>query len=340
MASADVTSVPKVPIGMDPRLPADFKAIEGSIPQSRLGWLRPTPADTPIEEIRRRLEEDEYVFVKGLLPREDVLETRRHYFSQFKNFDLLKPGTSHTDGIYNSDEDVSLHNGIGGGGPGADEELRALVDAHVQQPYLDFVAHPKLRGMVRDLMGWDEEVMLTRTMLRHNIPGGMSTGIHYDKLFLRGGDAFFLTAWVPIGDISPIGGGLFYLENGVELAKAIEEDFNQRARSFSMEEKISAFNSNMSATGVIGMDPMAFEEDSANFSEKKKAKTYRWLVANYEAGDVVFHHPYSIHSAGGNFDPGGRIRLSTDLRFYDKKDHESGGIDERWMKFWTPADGL
>lgn len=53
----------------------------------------------------------------------------------------------------------------------------------------------------------------------------------------------------------------------------------------------------MSATGVIGMDPMAFEEANAIFSEKKN---YGWLVANYEAGDVVFHHPYSIHSAGGN----------------------------------------
>ncbi len=54
----------------------------------------------------------------------------------------------------------------------------------------------------------------------------------------------------------------------------------------------------------------------------------------------MFHLPYSIHSAGANEDPEGRIRLSTDLRFYNKKNYDDGTIDQRWMKFWTPADGL
>lgn len=48
-------------------------------------------------------------------------------------------------------------------------------------------------------MGWKEHRILDRTMLRHNVPLGKGTGIHYDKLFLRGGEGFFLTAWVPIG---------------------------------------------------------------------------------------------------------------------------------------------
>ena len=69
--------------------------------------------------------------------------------------------------------------------------------------YLKFLEHSDLRGFVRDIMGWDKEVLLKRTMLRHNIPGGRSTGVHYDKLFLRHGDAFFLTAWVPLGMVSP-----------------------------------------------------------------------------------------------------------------------------------------
>lgn len=56
--------------------------------------------------------------------------------------------------------------------------------------------------MVRDIMDWKKELLLRRTMLRHNPPGGVSTGIHYDKLFMRDGDAFFLTAWVPLGDSS------------------------------------------------------------------------------------------------------------------------------------------
>ncbi|KIW82326.1 hypothetical protein Z517_05353 [Fonsecaea pedrosoi CBS 271.37] len=318
-------------------LPPTVGAIQGSIPQSMLGWLRETPSETPIEEIRRRLFEDEYVFVKGLVPRDDVLKMREHYFGQFKSLGLLKPDTDPVDGIYNMAEDISLHNGIGGGGPAGHDELEQLVKAHVQQPYLDFVAHPKLRAMVRNIMDWEEEVLVKRTMLRHNIPGGQSTGVHYDKLFLRGGHAFFLTAWVPIGDITATGGGLVYLEDSTNLGKAIEDDFEVRAKDFTVEEKISAFNRNMSATGVLSLDPMVFQQDNEHLARKTK---YHWLVADYEAGDVVFHLPYTIHTATANADPTGRIRLSTDLRFYDKKDVEASSTDQRWNKYWTPDDGL
>jgi phytanoyl-CoA hydroxylase len=318
-------------------LPREVRGIQGSIPQSMLGWLRETPADTSIGEIRRRLFADEYVFVKGLIPRNDVLGLRQHYFSQFESSTLLQPGSAAVDGIYNSGEDPALHNGIGGGEPTAVDELQRLVDAHVQTPYLEFVAHPKLRGMVRDLMQWDEEVLVKRTMLRHNIPGGQSTGVHYDKLFLRGGDAFFLTAWVPIGDTKATGGGLVYLEDSTGLGKSIEDDFYARAANFTLEEKISAFNRNMTATGVLSTDPLMFQRDNEHLSKKT---SFRWLVANYEAGDVVFHLPYTIHTAAANDDPVGRIRLSTDLRFYSKKDVEAGVTDERWNKYWTPGDGL
>ncbi|EXJ75082.1 uncharacterized protein A1O5_01778 [Cladophialophora psammophila CBS 110553] len=269
-------------------LPPNVRAIQGSIPQSMLGWLRETSSEAPIEEIRRRLFEDEYVFVKGLLPRDDVLKTREHYFSQFKSLGLQKPDTDPMDGIYNMAEDISLHNGIGGGGPIGTEELQRLVKAHVQQSYLDFVAHPKLREMVRIIMGWEEEILAKRTMLRHNIPGGQSTGVHYDKLFLRGGDAFFLTAWVPIGNVTATGGGLVYLEGSTNLGKAIEDDFKVCAKDFTLEEKVSAFNRNMSAAGVLSMDPMVFQQDHEHLAKQTK---FRWLVADFEAGDVVFHLP-------------------------------------------------
>lgn len=42
-----------------------------------IGFLRPTPVDTPIDEMRRRFEEDGYVWIKHLLPREDVLDMRQ-----------------------------------------------------------------------------------------------------------------------------------------------------------------------------------------------------------------------------------------------------------------------
>ncbi|RSL64127.1 hypothetical protein CEP53_004218 [Fusarium sp. AF-6] len=46
----------------------------------------------------------------------------------------------------------------------------------------------------------------------------------------------------------------------------------------------------------------------------------------YEAGDVVFHTPYTIHAGAKNKSPKGRVRVSTDLRFMDK----TKPYDERW----------
>lgn len=81
--------------------------------------------------------------------------------------------------------------------------METLISSHHLDDYLQFLDKPALRQMVCEITGWEKEILLRRTMLRHNPPGGVSTGIHYDKLFMRDGDAFFLTAWVPLGE-SPI----------------------------------------------------------------------------------------------------------------------------------------
>jgi hypothetical protein len=61
----------------------------------------------------------------------------------------------------------------------------------------------------------------------------------------------------------------------------------------------------------------------------------RWLVAGYEAGDMVIS-PYMIHAATVNTDAHGRLRLSTDIRYQARSD----AIDTRWTKHWAPDDHL
>lgn len=118
-----------------------------------------------------------------------------------------------------------------------------------------------------------------------------------------------------------------YLSDSEDLGKAIEDDFTSRAATLSDEERMSAFNVNMEKYGQLSQNASEF---SLAHGEK------RWLVANYEAGDVVFHNPFRIHTSTMNEDREGKIRLSTDLRFYLDGSH----LDKRWMKFWTPGDGL
>ena len=118
-----------------------------------------------------------------------------------------------------------------------------------------------------------------------------------------------------------------YIEGSSNLGKAMEKDFMERAKDLPEEERLSGFNRNMAANGQLAQDAKTFGEGKG-----------RWLTSNWEAGDVVFHNPYMIHGAVRNEDfQSGRIRLSTDLRFYE----EGSKMDERWMKrFWAPDDGL
>lgn len=129
-----------------------------------------------------------------------------------------------------------------------------------------------------------------------------------------------------------------YLEDSTELGKAMEADFMKRAETFTEEERINGFNANMARDGQLSHNVAELNEEieSGIWGGEKLKKRRRWLTADYEAGDIVFHNPYMVHGAQKNDDPLGRIRLSTDLRFY-----EEGMQDERWMKSaWAPDDGL
>ncbi|KAK3621005.1 hypothetical protein LTR56_023048 [Elasticomyces elasticus] len=183
-------------------------------------------------------------------------------------------------------------------------------------------------------MGWDKDVILKRALLRHNVPNGLSTSCHYDRIFLRaGGDP--LTAWVPIGDCTADGGGLMYLEGSTDVGKAMEADFMERTEHLTPEERIDRFNQNMARDGQLSHNVIELDADiKAKYSSSKRR---RWLGANHEAGHVIFHNPYMIHGAGKNEDPLGKIRLGTDLRYY----WEGSQVDERWMRdVWRLEDGL
>ena len=119
-----------------------------------------------------------------------------------------------------------------------------------------------------------------------------------------------------------------YLENSTTLGKGMEDEFMHMAKNLSHEERNNAFNKYMNKDGFLCHDAEEFR--------RAQAKESSWLVGDYEAGDVVFHNPYMIHAATKNEDKFGRIRLASDLRFYEK----GAALDERWMKLWRHDDGL
>lgn len=166
-----------------------------------------------------------------------------------------------------------------------------------------------------------------RKIIRYMKPGDTSTTpAHYDLTYLRSGTDKVCSSWIPLGDIPVEMGGLVYLEGSDYLGRKLEAKFAIKNADLSPEERIIAYNKNMTEGGWVGKDLAAMAEQFDS----------RWPIADYEAGDMVVHSPYMIHAATSNIDPQGRIRLSTDIRHQNVR-HE---IDARWNNHWALDDML
>jgi len=312
---------------------------DGPLEPEQVTRLRPSYPNEPIEELRKRYEDDGYLFLKGLFPREDVLKAREAYFKFLEPSGVLKEGTEPIEGIFDLSKDPQTFPGIGAGSTGKNERpggdkgklfVDLALQAHRKDWYTeDFCKHLSLSSFVAKFTGWGDNTMeFRRSLLRNNIPRTKAIGVHYDQIFLRYGDLSSLTAWCPMGDIEIDGGGLIYLENSHSIGEEMEAEFNEKAKAagFSEGEMKSAFNNNMLSNGLLSEEPAAFS----------KKYNRRWMVSSYDAGDVVFHRPFTIHASTINHSSRGVIRLATDLRFCDK----SRPYDKRWCNFFEAGDGV
>lgn len=303
-----------------------------------VGQLTPSSPDEPLDVLRQRYNENGYIYLKGLLPKASVLQAREAYFTHLSPSGVLKPGTQPVLGIFDCAKDCAAFPGIGAGAVGGNQRpggdagaifVDRALEAHTMDWYAEtFCKHPALVDFVREFSGWGASTLpIKRTLLRNNVPGTKAIGVHYDQIFLRHGEPTSITAWVPIGDVSVNGGGLIYLENGHTLGREQEERFTAAAMADGLteEEAKNAFNRNMMDTGLLDDGPARYAKRFGR----------RWLVADYEAGDVVLHTPFTvsrtvdtielgttliwtqIHASTTNHDPNHVIRLATDLRFVD-----------------------
>lgn len=198
-----------------------------------------------------------------------------------------------------------------------------IVDS---QEYEDFCTMPRLWGFYQEFLE-GRPYLHKRKIIRFTHPGSdHCTGGHYDLIYLRAGTNQFATSWIPLGDTPVEMGGLIYLEHSDALGRQLEAEFRLKSAHLPPEERISAYNRNMREGGWV----------STNLVEMADRFNSRWLIANYEVGDMVIHSPYMIHAATQNHDPLERIRLSTDIRFQQVTDD----IDQRWAKNWVPDDNL
>ena len=281
---------------------------------NRLGELVPTDPSIGVEAIRSLYHENGYVWLKRFLDPEVVNAFRGWVFSHLARGGLIAHG---------SDPMLGLSAGIGLDKGQVDRILMSLVRSVA---FEGFCAQPRLAGFMDEFLS-GISYLHKRKIMRFTQPGTTTaTAAHYDLVYLRGGTTRLVTAWIPIGDTPDDMGGLVYLEGSHTIGVRMEEEFARRSRDLSAEERVSAFNRNMTEGGWVSKDlpDMAERFDT------------RWLIADYEAGDVVLHSPYMIHASTTNQSASKRIRLSTDIRYQNVDDE----IDVRWGNHWSLGDML
>jgi ectoine hydroxylase-related dioxygenase (phytanoyl-CoA dioxygenase family) len=284
-----------------------------SLPE-RLGWLKPSDPDTAPSVLREQLESEGYIWLKGIFEKDLVLDLRRRYFSAFANTNLLAPGSDLVEGIYS----------------GEPYDKQAVSRIHHEflrwASYESFCYTPRLWQFYEALLG-GPVYLHKRKLVRLHTPGETATtGAHYDLTYLRGGTERVLSSFIPIGDIPVEMGGLIYLEGSHGYGRQVEAELSVKNASLSPEERISAYNRNMTDGGML-------TKDLPTLAERLNA---RWLAADYETGDMVIHTSYMIHAATINTSPEKRMRLSTDIRYQLVSD----AIDERWTNHVVPDDNL
>ncbi|MFO7634760.1 MAG: phytanoyl-CoA dioxygenase family protein [Caldilinea sp.] len=279
----------------------------------RLGWLTPTDPRKPMAALREQYRDQGYLWLKGVLDREEILSFRRHFFQSMAASGLLADDTDAVDGIAS--------------GEPANQDLynKLLMEFVRSAAYEAFCLQPRVRAFFEEFLQ-GAVYLHKRKIIRSTSPGGaFSTPAHYDLVYLRGGTDTVCTSWIPIGDIPVEMGGLVYLEGSDRVGRQMEAEFAAKNAGLSPEERISAYNKNMAEGGWV----------TKNLPDMADRFNTRWLMADYEVGDMMVHSAYMIHAATANMDAS-RMRLSTDIRYQRVRDE----IDARWANHWTIGDML
>jgi hypothetical protein len=230
------------------------------------------------EALRERMDEEGYLFFRGLLPRDEVLRARREILLQYAAIGELDPEAPLMDAIYSEDSAVGEVN------------LRAFSESvRSGLAYENVVLHPKLMAIYERLLDGEPRAYDMRWP-RFARPGE-GCGFHYDGPYMARGTKRLFSSWIPLGDIERVEGGLIVLEPSERQTRLLEGYANMDADKDKLE--------------WIGLDP----------EKLRKRFGGRWLGADYKAGDVLCFSMRTMHGALDNNSPIGRCRLSSDTRY-------------------------
>jgi len=279
------------------------------------GELRPSSdALSDTSELRRRFEQEGYLYLPGLLDHNRILDARLEALKKLEASGFLDPDFPLTDGVAHPDFSQSFMPALAQGNAPL---LKVLYDG----PMMDFYAR-FLDGPVRHF---------DYTWCRAKPPGDESaTRPHYDVVYMGRGTKRLHTSWTPLGDIPLRMGGLMILEGSHRL---------EEVKSTYGQLDVDVYCTNYPDAADIETGAKQWQNPNggtyANDAIATRTKFGgRWLTTDYEMGDVLIFSMYTMHASMDN--QTNRIRLSTDTRYQ----LASEPVDERWIGENPIAHGL
>lgn len=274
----------------------------------KVGLLRDSSdAANDFEELRRRADEDGYLYMKGYLDRELVLKARSGIVERLAESGALDPDHDPMEGVIK---------------PGADVGFKpefANNNEHVQR----LLYSGRLVEFYRNFFG--EEIRhYDFTWLRAMGPG-KGTNPHCDLPYMGRGTHQHRTCWLPYGDISYELGGLMVLEGSHKRMDLLENYVFRDVDTYcenKPEQKKRAEDGGWTFTGTLSHNPPVVRNKFGG----------RWLTTEFEAGDFLTFGMFLVHASCDNRTEN-RLRISSDSRYQ----RASEPIDERWVGINPPG---
>lgn len=284
------------------------------------------------DELWRRIEEDGYLFLKGLLNKGEVLAARQEVMNRLMAAGVLDKRYPAMMGIAAPKEEID------GRATGSFMPLMAR-----DNPALDKVIHegPMIRFYEFFLGG--PVRYFDYTWFRVKRPGiNTATTPHCDIVYMGRGTHNLFTSWIPYGDVPIDMGGLILLDGSHKLSElkatygATDVDLfcenegdardvvaaaKAEGRELTAEERTRI---HWNSTGSYSNDAVVARAELGG----------RWLTAHYEVGDILVFGMHMMHASADN--QSNQYRISSDTRYQ----LASEPADERWIGADPPAHGI
>lgn len=275
---------------------------------AHVGFMRETDARLAPEALREEMEESGYLLLRGILNPGKVLAARRRVLEQLHAAGQLYPGAPLMEGKFKPGTKLYFQPELAQKNNPELQELLYAPEGELMRFFTRF-----LGGEVRHF---------DFTWLRC-ITKGPGTKSHCDIVYMGRGTHRLYTAWVPLGRADFETGGLCVLENSHKNERLqqtyCKRDVDSYCENRPQDKALTSDGNN----GWLSSDPNKIRRQLGS----------RWLVSEYEPGDMVVFGMNLVH--GGLDNHSDRLRLSSDSRYQ----LASEPVDERWIGENPPGHG-